>query len=78
MQLRFSVKGAATLLKVEIRLRAHQVYTNTWSGTEVIFTLIWLAHAFGTIGYFARGLTLNLNDGTATLNNAFSLATKRW
>ena len=41
-------KVTATALKLEIRLHTHQVGLNTRSGTEVIFTLIWLAHAFGT------------------------------
>ena len=35
-------------LELEIRLHAYQICVNTQSGTEVIFTLIWLAHAFGT------------------------------
>ena len=33
---------------------------NTQSGTEVIFTLIWLAHAFQKLGYFARNLISGL------------------
>ena len=32
----------------KVSLLAYQVGTNTPSGTKVIFTLIWLAHAFGT------------------------------
>ena len=42
-------KVRATSLKLEIRLHAHQVATNTRPCTEVSFTLIWLAHAFGTM-----------------------------
>ena len=38
----------ATSLKLEIRLHAHQIGTNTQSATKAIFTLIRLAHAFGT------------------------------
>ena len=34
------IKVAATSLKLEVRLHAHQVGTNTRSGTEVIYTLI--------------------------------------
>ena len=41
-------KVTATSPKLEIRLHAHQVGTDTPSGTKVIFTLIWLVHAFGT------------------------------
>ena len=42
------VKVTATSLQLEIRLHTHPVGTNTQSATEAIFTLIWLAHAFGT------------------------------
>ena len=45
---RLPFKVDATSLKLEIRLQAHEFGTNTRSGTEVIFTLIWLAHAFGS------------------------------
>ena len=41
------LKVAATFLKLQIRLRAHWVGTNIRCGTDVIFTLIWLAHVFG-------------------------------
>ena len=42
------LKVAAMSSKLEIRLYAHPVGTNTRSGIEEIFTLIWLAHAFRT------------------------------
>ena len=42
-----SFKVATTFLKLEIRLHTYQIGTNARSGTEVMFTLIWLAHAFG-------------------------------
>ena len=60
-------KVTATSLTLEIRLHAHQVGTNTRSGTEVMFTLLWLAHAFGSIGYFVRSLISGLDNGAATL-----------
>ena len=40
-------KVDALSLRLEISLHAHPVGTNTRFGTEVIFTLIWLAYAFG-------------------------------
>ena len=43
-----SLKVAATSMKLEIRLYAHLVGMNKRSGTKAIFTLIGLAHAFGT------------------------------
>ena len=45
---KLAFKVAATSLKLEIRLDAHLVGTNTRSGIKVIFMLIWLAHAFKT------------------------------
>ena len=39
---------------------------NPRSGTEAIFTLIWLVHVFG-IGNFACSLMSGLNDDAATL-----------
>ena len=38
----------ATSLKLEMRLLTYQFGTNTQSDTEVMFTRIWLVHAFGT------------------------------
>ena len=67
-----SFKGAVTSLILEIRLHAHRFSTNTRSGTEAIFTLIWLAHAFGT-SWFAHILISGLKDGAATLNDSFVL-----
>ena len=56
------VKVTATSLKLEIRLHAHMVGTNTRSGTEAIFMLIWLAYyVFGTRllhSYFRSGFIL--------------------
>ena len=62
-------KVAATSWKLEIRPHAHQVGTNTWSGTEVIFTLIWLACAFGATCRLICSLISGLNDGAATLTH---------
>ena len=55
-------KVAAMSLILDIRLHPHQIGTNTWSGTEVIFTLVLLAHAFGTY------------NSTATFNLVFYVA----
>ena len=42
-------KVDTTSLKLEIRLHAHSIGTNTRSGTESIFAFISLVHAFGTM-----------------------------
>ena len=55
-------KVTATSLKLEIRLHAHQVGTNTGSGTKVSFTLM-----RSELGLFADSLISGLNDGAATL-----------
>ena len=45
-----AIKVAAMPLKLEIqRLHTDNVGTNTRSGTKVIFMLLWLVHAFGTL-----------------------------
>ena len=53
-------------LKLEIRLHAHLVGTNTRSGTEVILrSSDWLIRS--ELGYIARSLVSGLDDGAATL-----------
>ena len=61
-------KVAATSLKLEIRLHAHRVGTNTHSVTEAILTLAWLAHAFGTTLLCSlHSLVSGLDECAATL-----------
>ena len=62
------LKVAATSLKLETRLHAHQDDTNTRSGTEVILrSSDWLMTLCSELDWFARSLISGLNDGAATL-----------
>ena len=61
-----SFKVAAASLKLEIRLHAHPVCTNTWSGTEAILpSSDWLMRS--DLCYFTRNLVSGINEGAATL-----------
>ena len=51
-------------LKLEIRLRAYQAGTNTRSGTEIVFTRIWLAHSL-----HACSLISGITDNASTLRD---------
>ena len=54
------LKVAATSLKLEIRLHAHQVDTNTQSGTKVTLrSSDWLMRS--ELGYFAHSLISGVN-----------------
>ena len=61
------IKVALTSLKLEIRLHADQVYTNTRSGSEVILrSSDWLMCS--ELGYFACSLISGFrDDGAVTL-----------
>ena len=61
-------KVAATSFKLETRLHAYNVGPNTQTGSKVIITLIWLAHAFGTR---LLSLIAGFNDVAATFNIFF-------
>ena len=68
----YSMKVDVTSLKLEIRLHAHLVGTNTRSGTEASFALIWLAHHRSELRYFARSLISGLSDGARAATLKFS------
>ena len=60
------VKVTAMSLKLEVRLHAHSVGTNTWSGTEVkLHSFDWIMRS--ELGYFAHSLNSGFNNGAATL-----------
>ena len=63
------IKVAAISLKLEVRLHAHQVGTNTWSGTKVnLCSSDWLMRS--EPGYFARSFISGLNNNdTPTLRS---------
>ena len=44
----FKVDSTSLILEIRVRLHAHLGGTKTRPGTEVMFTLLSLAHAFGT------------------------------
>ena len=62
-------KVVATSLKLEIRLHAHQVVTNTGSGTMVIFYEHLMAHPAGIMLLCTYSLISGLSNGAATLKH---------
>ena len=68
LYMRHYLKDVATSVKLEIRLHALPVGPEHTIWYRNNFTLIWLAHAFGTIGFFARSLIPGVNGSAATLS----------
>ena len=65
--MRHYLKDVATSVKLEIRLHAHPVGTNTRSGTEIILrSSDWLMRS--ELGYIARSLISGVNGSAATLS----------